>query len=95
MGTDRDLQTWERLSELLERSAQAEVESFLAQLPLNETVRTVSRLDEADQARLLQLLSPQEAAGLVESLPREPSGRDRGAHAAGRGGPHRRGAAQR
>jgi magnesium transporter len=45
------------------------VDEFLDALPPGETARTVSRLDDEEQTRLLMVLAPEDAADLIEELP--------------------------
>jgi magnesium transporter len=53
---------------LLETGDAARIEAIVYDLPSGEMAHTLSRLDEAQQARLLTLLSPETAAFLVDEL---------------------------
>ena len=66
---DRPWETLEAMFQQAEPPDEAVVEAFLQRLPPCEAVRTVSRLADDDQARLLGCLSPGEAADLLAQLP--------------------------
>ncbi|HET7039353.1 MAG TPA: magnesium transporter [Gemmatimonadales bacterium] len=59
---------WEALRRLLAEHREG-IQPFLASLPLGDTVRAVSRLEEDERQALLTLLPPDEAAAILHSLP--------------------------
>jgi magnesium transporter len=59
---------WEELRRLLAENRDG-IQAFLASLPLGDTVRAVSRLEEAERQTLLTLLPPDEAAAILHALP--------------------------
>jgi magnesium transporter len=48
---------------------QAKLQGFLESLPQSEVVLAVSRLTDGDRARLVELMAPAAAAGLMETIP--------------------------
>ncbi len=63
-----DTRPWEALQRLLDTGDGRGVERFLAQLGPSETARAMSRLDRDEQTRLVLLLSPQNAADMLEDV---------------------------
>lgn len=59
---------WRELAALLETGDGAQITAFVDALPREEWRRTISRLPEAKQMRLLDLLGPGEAADLLDDL---------------------------
>lgn len=60
---------WEILSELIDAQNSAELTNFIETLSPSETARAISRLTEAEQLRLFGLLSPEDAADVIEDIP--------------------------
>ncbi len=60
---------WERLREHLDNGDRPATESLLANLPPDQTVRVLFRLNADDQQRLLSLVSPDYAAELLDDIP--------------------------
>ena len=71
MENESEFRPWERLLELVDSGDSKEIEAFLAEFAPSEVVRTILRLDLADQNRVLTTLSPEEAADLIDDLPDE------------------------
>ncbi|MFH2057736.1 MAG: hypothetical protein ABIJ59_02410 [Pseudomonadota bacterium] len=51
-------QPWEMLSELIAEKNSKKVTQFISDLSHSETARAISRLTDADQTHLFNLLSP-------------------------------------
>ncbi len=62
------LQPWEVIEGLVAQGNPDKVTEFLATLSSAEIARAVSRLDDSQQAALLMLLEPEDAADLLEEL---------------------------
>jgi magnesium transporter len=62
-------ESWIQLKEIVESGNVVGLNSFLDTLSAGDTARAISRLDEETQKRLFVLLSPVEAAELIEDLP--------------------------
>jgi magnesium transporter len=60
--------SWETLSSLLAAGDGAALKEFLDTLDPQETARAISRLGEAEHQRLLGLLSPGDAADVIEDI---------------------------
>lgn len=60
---------WETLSELIAQEKNVELTSFIETLSPQDTARAISRLTETERLRLLGLLSPGDAADLIEDMP--------------------------
>ncbi len=58
----------EQLEQLIERGDAGALVGFFKSLGSGETAHTIARIDEADQTRLLEMLPPEFAADLMESL---------------------------
>ncbi|MCW5209397.1 magnesium transporter, partial [Desulfobulbus sp. US1] len=61
--------SWKILSELIAQEKSTELAKFLETLPSRDTARAVSRLTEKERIRLLTLLSPHDAADVIEYMP--------------------------
>jgi len=61
--------SWEMLSDLIAMENSADLIIFLDTLSPPETARAISRLTEEKQLRLLGLLSPEDAADVIEDIP--------------------------
>ena len=71
MAFDRQSKPWETVAQILETDNRKALTQFLEGLGPMETARSISRLSEADQNRVFTLLTPQDAAGLIEDVPDE------------------------
>ncbi|HEX9631802.1 MAG TPA: magnesium transporter [Gemmatimonadales bacterium] len=60
---------WDRLRTLIAARRSQEILPFLASLAPGEPARAIDRLDEETRNALFTLLSPDEAAGLLDALP--------------------------
>ena len=60
---------WETLSELIVSGTKSRIENFIDSLGTSETARAISRLSEAEQHLLFTILSPEDAADLIEGFP--------------------------
>jgi len=61
--------TWEMLSELITGQDSAQLTKYIESLSPSETARGISRLDENEQQTLFCLLSPEDAADMIEDIP--------------------------
>jgi len=61
--------SWEILEELISTENGLELTRFIDSLSSSETARAVSRLPEPQQMRLFGLLSPEDAADVIEGIP--------------------------
>ena len=62
---------WETLSELIAAENSVGLTTFIDALSPSETARGISRLTEEEQIRLFTLLSPGDAADVIEDIPEE------------------------
>jgi len=69
METTETIPSWEQLAQLVLENSVTRVEDYLHSFTPAETARTVSRLDEETQNKLLLLLSPEEAATCCATFP--------------------------
>ena len=60
---------WEQLQNLLESKDAASMKSFFNSLKTEEIIRSISHLDKDEQNQLLTLLSPEDAADVMEDIP--------------------------
>ena len=60
---------WETLSDLVAAENSVELTNFIETLSPSETARAISRLTEVQQLRLFSLLSPEDAADVIEDIP--------------------------
>jgi magnesium transporter len=67
-GDARRTEPWEELRRLLAEDRDG-IQPFLASLPLGDTVRAVSRMEEDERQALLTMLPPDEAATILQALP--------------------------
>jgi magnesium transporter len=63
------LETWQQLDQLIEDEDRGALEAFYLQYTSGQMARAISRIDEAKQSLLLEMLDPEVAADLVEELP--------------------------
>ncbi len=61
--------SWEMLRELLAAQDSVQVTQFIETLSPSETARAISRLEEVEQQMLFSLLSPEDAADMIEDIP--------------------------
>lgn len=61
--------SWDRLAELVTAENSAEVIEFIDTLSPSETARAISRLPEETQLHLFCLLTPEDAAEVIEDIP--------------------------
>ena len=59
---------WKQLKELIDTRDLASINAFLAQLQLTDTARAISRLPHYNQIQLINLLSPEDAADILEEV---------------------------
>jgi len=62
-------ESWIQLKEIVEAGNPTSLNGFLDTLSAGDTARAISRLDQETQNRLFALLSPVDAAELIEELP--------------------------
>jgi magnesium transporter len=60
---------WEQLQNLLEINDTNGIKSYVDSLNPDEIIRIISRLDRVEQNQLLTILSPEDAAEVVENIP--------------------------
>jgi magnesium transporter len=60
---------WERLQDLLETRDSDQIRIYLNSLKSEEIVRSISRINRDEQQLLLTLLSPEDAADVLEDIP--------------------------
>lgn len=61
---------WATIQELLQQDDPSQaIETYLAQFDIAELIHAVYRLDPDEQRRLLAIVSPETAAGLIEEVP--------------------------
>ena len=65
----QEARPWEYLKEQIEQGAEEEIKRYLDTLQSEEIVGSVSHLNENERLALLSLLTPQDAAHLVDDLP--------------------------
>ena len=65
----QEARPWEYLKEQIEQGAQGEIKRYLDTLQSEEIVGSVSHLNDSERLALLSLLTPQDAAQLVDDLP--------------------------
>ena len=65
---NEDPKPWEKLEELVEKQETQILEEFIDSLPIGETARALSRMNETAQNQLMAALAPSEAADLLEQL---------------------------
>ena len=65
MSTKTSASPWEELSQILDSGDPISLQAFLAQMSPAETARAISRLSQQDRSRLLTLLDPTAAAGVI------------------------------
>ncbi len=68
MAGDR-VELWRSLEEVIAAGAPGRLQALLESLPPSEVVLAVSRLTDADRARLVEMMAPEAAAGLMEGMP--------------------------
>ncbi len=66
---DASRRPWEELQEIIVGGNPDKLETFFKSLPAGEIARAISRLEDEDQTQLMQLLSPETAAELIEEVP--------------------------
>ncbi len=59
---------WKQLKELIDTRDLASINAFLEQLQLTDTARAISRLPHYNQIQLINLLSPEDAADILEEV---------------------------
>lgn len=64
-----DKKSWEVLSGLIDNGHVSDIQFFMEGLPGQERVRAISRLNEDEHIRLIEILGPMLAADLLEDLP--------------------------
>ncbi len=62
------IEPWEQLDQLIDAEDRAALEAFYLNYSAGEMARNISRLEDDDQTRLLEMLGPDVAADLVEEL---------------------------
>lgn len=60
---------WEKLVDLMEVNQPEQVKEYLQSMKTEDIVRSISRLERKKQLHLLTLLSPEDAADLLEEMP--------------------------
>ena len=65
----QEARPWEYLKEQIEQGAEGEIKRYLDTLQSEEIVGSVSHLNDSERLALLSLLTPQDAAQLVDDLP--------------------------
>lgn len=60
---------WERLKDLLENRDSDQIRIYLNSLKSEEIIRSISRINRDEQQLLLTLLSPEDAADVLEDIP--------------------------
>jgi magnesium transporter len=60
---------WEELLSLINNNDPEQVQSFLGTLNTEEIVRSMNRLKKVDRRKLMTLISPQEAAEIMDDIP--------------------------
>lgn len=66
---DNPTPPWERLAQLIQDKDAPRVIEFVNELSPSETARAISRLDGEDQMLLFSILTPEEAAEIIEDMP--------------------------
>lgn len=69
MSSDPVINPWETLQTLLATEDPQDLHDFLSSLPATEVARATSRLESEEQAKLLTLLDPHDAAEIIEEVP--------------------------
>lgn len=59
---------WKQLKSLIDTRDLASINAFLSQLQLTDTARAISRLPHYNQIQLINLLSPEDAADILEEV---------------------------
>ena len=68
MNDERSHEPWKHIITLIEHEEAVGLEAFLQTLSATEVARAISRLDHDDQIRLLTLLTPEQAADIIEEV---------------------------
>ena len=66
---DDNRRPWEQLQKLLELNDIEGIKSYVNSLKTKEIIRSISHLDKEEQHQLLTVLSPEDAADVVENIP--------------------------
>jgi len=69
MPDEVDPKPWESMEEIVATGDAVKLEAFLESLPAGDAARAISRLDSDGQNKVLSMLPPERAAGLIEDLP--------------------------
>ncbi len=74
MVTVNEERPWDELERLVAEGQIEQIAAYLEEMPAGDVARALSRLEEAEQDRLIELLGPERSANLFEMLPEAQAG---------------------